>query len=194
MSQVATDCANPFVRATNRQLKLLLSDEATISGQAKDDHINHPKDTHKHHQDRPSTAPVVASYSFTHPFIKVTNLEHQLQTGHALFTPTLEDATSVDRRPRHRRAEVLHRARRRYLNRRFRVPAKLRPVLPWAAASAAIYTLVFANEQAVMQASVGHWWSFLVPVGIAFAVSYAHGHFTAAFWEAVGLKPNTERN
>lgn len=34
----------------------------------------------------------------------------------------------------------------------------------------------------------GTWWHVLIPIAIAFAVSYAHGAFTGLFWEMMGLK------
>jgi hypothetical protein len=35
----------------------------------------------------------------------------------------------------------------------------------------------------------GTWWHVLIPIAIAFAVSFAHGAFTGLFWEMMGLKP-----
>ena len=35
----------------------------------------------------------------------------------------------------------------------------------------------------------GTWWHVLLPILIAFAVSYVHGAFTGLFWELMGLKP-----
>lgn len=37
----------------------------------------------------------------------------------------------------------------------------------------------------------GQPWHVLVPILIAFALSFAHGAFTGLFWEAMGLKPAT---
>ena len=34
----------------------------------------------------------------------------------------------------------------------------------------------------------GHWTRALVPILIAFAMSYAHGAFTGRFWDSMGLK------
>jgi hypothetical protein len=34
-------------------------------------------------------------------------------------------------------------------------------------------------------------WNVLLPIVIAFAVSFAHGAFTGLFWEMMGLKPAT---
>jgi len=35
----------------------------------------------------------------------------------------------------------------------------------------------------------GNWWHVLVPILLAFAISYVHGAFTGLFWELMGLKP-----
>lgn len=35
----------------------------------------------------------------------------------------------------------------------------------------------------------GTWWHVLVPIAIAFVISFAHGAFTGLFWEVMGLKP-----
>ena len=35
----------------------------------------------------------------------------------------------------------------------------------------------------------GTWWHVLLPILLAFAVSYVHGAFTGLFWELMGLKP-----
>jgi len=35
----------------------------------------------------------------------------------------------------------------------------------------------------------GTWWHMLVPIAIAFAISYTHGAFTGLFWDAMGLRP-----
>lgn len=36
--------------------------------------------------------------------------------------------------------------------------------------------------------SEGHWYHALVPILIAFAISYTHGAFTGLFWDSMGLK------
>ncbi|GEM_PF-1283965 len=35
----------------------------------------------------------------------------------------------------------------------------------------------------------GTWWHVLLPILLAFAVSYVHGAFTGLFWELMGLRP-----
>lgn len=34
----------------------------------------------------------------------------------------------------------------------------------------------------------GHWYYVLIPIVIAFIMSYVHGAFTGLFWDTVGLK------
>jgi hypothetical protein len=48
-------------------------------------------------------------------------------------------------------------------------------------------------DAAACQALGGHlengiWWHVLIPILLAFAVSFAHGAFTGLFWDAMGLK------
>jgi ribose/xylose/arabinose/galactoside ABC-type transport system permease subunit len=35
----------------------------------------------------------------------------------------------------------------------------------------------------------GTWWHVLIPILLAFAISYVHGAFTGLFWNLMGLKP-----
>lgn len=78
--------------------------------------------------------------------------------------------------------------RRSFINRFRRNPQFWRAV--WLGLlSLGLYVALFAHEQTVLAWSVGRWWSFLVPLVIAFVFSFAHGAFTGAFWDAVGLKP-----
>lgn len=35
----------------------------------------------------------------------------------------------------------------------------------------------------------GQWWHVLIPILLAFAISFAHGAFTGLFWDVMGLKP-----
>jgi hypothetical protein len=55
-------------------------------------------------------------------------------------------------------------------------------------ASAALYALLFVFEQELLSFTHQGGWTFVVPVAIAFAVSYAHGGFTGAFWDWVGIR------
>jgi len=40
----------------------------------------------------------------------------------------------------------------------------------------------------------GTWWHVLVPILVAFAISFVHGDFTGLFWEMMGLKPASKSN
>ena len=54
--------------------------------------------------------------------------------------------------------------------------------------TAALYAALFVFERDVIEMSrQGHWY-FIVPIAIAFAVSYFHGGLTASFWDALGVK------
>lgn len=75
----------------------------------------------------------------------------------------------------------------------FRLPPRVGKALWTGAISIGLYILLFWNERAVLKLSVGHSWSFLVPVAIAFVFSFAHGAFTGAFWDAIGLKPKATK-
>ncbi|HZV55322.1 MAG TPA: hypothetical protein VFF82_10325 [Rhodocyclaceae bacterium] len=35
----------------------------------------------------------------------------------------------------------------------------------------------------------GTWWHVLIPILLAFAISFVHGAFTGLFWDLMGLKP-----
>jgi hypothetical protein len=35
----------------------------------------------------------------------------------------------------------------------------------------------------------GVWWHVLIPILLAFAISFVHGAFTGLFWDVMGLKP-----
>ena len=68
---------------------------------------------------------------------------------------------------------------------------KTRKAIAWGIVSGILYYLLFHNAHEVLVWSVKSWWSPLVPISIAFAISYAHGNFTGAFWEALGVKPKS---
>lgn len=38
----------------------------------------------------------------------------------------------------------------------------------------------------------GNRWNVLLPILIAFAISFVHGAFTGLFWDVMGLKPATQ--
>jgi hypothetical protein len=57
-------------------------------------------------------------------------------------------------------------------------------------ATAALYATLFLNERAVMAAFTRtDGWFPLLPVATAFVFSFAHGAFTAYFWDALGVRP-----
>jgi hypothetical protein len=58
----------------------------------------------------------------------------------------------------------------------------------FGATSAALYALLFAFEYEILALTEQGRWTFVVPLAIAFAVSYTHGGFTAAFWDWVGIR------
>lgn len=86
---------------------------------------------------------------------------------------------------------------RRFKPRRLRPPLRLPPrisrALWFGLLSIGLYLLLFYNERAALEWSVKYSWSFLVPIAIAFVFSFAHGAFTGAFWDAVGLKPKSTK-
>jgi len=52
----------------------------------------------------------------------------------------------------------------------------------------ALYAGLFWFEALMIEICRQGQWNFIVPITIAFAVSYFHGGFTASFWDAVGIK------
>lgn len=58
----------------------------------------------------------------------------------------------------------------------------------YGAASLALYVLLYLFEDALLTTSTLGGWYFLLPVAIAFGFSYAHGTFTAHFWDVLGFK------
>lgn len=51
-----------------------------------------------------------------------------------------------------------------------------------------LYTLLFLNQELVLEWSTRGKGYFVVPVAIAFVFSLAHGTFTSAFWDLLGVK------
>jgi hypothetical protein len=51
-----------------------------------------------------------------------------------------------------------------------------------------LYAFLFANEEKILAATSQGKWSFFIPLGIAFVFSFAHGAFTAEFWDVLGVK------
>ncbi len=52
----------------------------------------------------------------------------------------------------------------------------------------AIYVTLFSLEGHILNLTSQGKWSFVIPIGIAFTVSYFHGAFTSGFWDALGVK------
>ncbi len=64
----------------------------------------------------------------------------------------------------------------------------LPPLLGFGSLTAMLYFLLFYFEDEIVEITGKGGWSFLIPVAIAFAISYGHGNFTAAFWDWLGIK------
>lgn len=64
----------------------------------------------------------------------------------------------------------------------------LNPLLRFGSLTAVLYFALFYFETEVVEITSKGGWSFLIPVAIAFAVSYGHGNFTGAFWDWLGIK------
>lgn len=62
------------------------------------------------------------------------------------------------------------------------------PLLGFGSLTAILYFLLFYFETEIVELTSKGGWSFLLPIAIAFAVSYGHGNFTAAFWDWLGIK------
>ncbi|MEO5347734.1 MAG: hypothetical protein H7834_15350 [Magnetococcus sp. YQC-9] len=58
----------------------------------------------------------------------------------------------------------------------------------WGALSIALYAALLIFEKEVLAISSQGRWYFIVPVVIAFVFSFVHGHFTAEFWESLGIQ------
>ncbi len=110
-----------------------------------------------------------------------------------IMVDVLDRSGNADALARKYHPSVLRRARRRRFNRLLRLNPKIANAVSLGLLSAALYGLLFTYEREVLEMSVGRSWSFLVPASIALLFSFVHGGFTGAFWDAVGMKPNTVR-
>lgn len=108
------------------------------------------------------------------------------------FAPTAAMAHGVGQALR-RSQTSMRKFKPRRLKPLFRLPPQVGKALWTGLISVGLYLLLFFNERAVLEWSVNHSWSFLVPVVIAFIFSFAHGAFTGAFWDAVGMKPRSKK-
>ena len=65
---------------------------------------------------------------------------------------------------------------------------KIVKFLGFGVITAILYAILFINEEQILGlTSQGHW-SFVIPIAIAFAISFAHGSFTSEFWDVLGIK------
>jgi hypothetical protein len=61
-------------------------------------------------------------------------------------------------------------------------------LVAYGAITAVLYTLLFIFEDRILEVTGKGGWSFLIPMAIAFALSYTHGTFTASFWDLLGVR------
>lgn len=54
--------------------------------------------------------------------------------------------------------------------------------------SLGLYVILFHYEKAILDLARQARWMFIVPVAVAFLVSFVHGAFTSAFWDALGVR------
>lgn len=54
--------------------------------------------------------------------------------------------------------------------------------------TALLYAFLFVFEGPIMAFTRQGHWTFIVPIAIAFLVSYFHGAFTGGFWDVLGVK------
>jgi hypothetical protein len=58
----------------------------------------------------------------------------------------------------------------------------------YGAVTLVLYFLLYLFENQAMEYAAHGRWYFIVPIAIAFVFSYAHGSFTAHFWDVLGIK------
>jgi len=58
----------------------------------------------------------------------------------------------------------------------------------YGATTLTLYILLYLFEDEFLSLSTQGTWFFIVPVATAFVFSYAHGSFTAHFWDTLGIK------
>ena len=64
----------------------------------------------------------------------------------------------------------------------------LTSLLGFGGLAAVLFYLLFHFELEIVEITSKGGWSFLIPVAIAFAISYAHGNFTSVFWDWLGIR------
>lgn len=62
------------------------------------------------------------------------------------------------------------------------------PLLGFGGLTTVLYVVVFYFETEIVELTSKGGWSFLLPITVAFAISYGHGNFTALFWDWLGIK------
>lgn len=176
------ECRNPYVLAAHRQHKLMTGGRPLCGSASSDDGSARPSSPFK----RP----------FLNPFLNAAAAKYHLHTG----SPFMAKRAAVFHGVAANRGAVEVSRLFETIKKHLFAPLfwvwrnpKFKKVLSWGTLSLTLYALLFINAETVLAASIGHWWSPLVPVVIALVFSLAHGNFTSAFWEAVGLKPNTIR-
>lgn len=63
-----------------------------------------------------------------------------------------------------------------------------RKLLLWGLLSVGLYGLLWTFESEILALSAHGRWYFSVPIAIAFLFSFVHGHFTAEFWDSLGIQ------
>ena len=61
-------------------------------------------------------------------------------------------------------------------------------LVAYGTATGILYGLIFAFEDRLLEVTGKGGWSFVIPMAIAFTLSYTHGTFTASFWDFLGIK------
>ncbi|MCK5666362.1 MAG: hypothetical protein KAI17_22885 [Thiotrichaceae bacterium] len=60
--------------------------------------------------------------------------------------------------------------------------------------SALLYLLLYVFKDIIWSISGQGGWYFIVPISIAFIMSYIHGAFVNHFWDVLDIKPNPMRS
>lgn len=53
-----------------------------------------------------------------------------------------------------------------------------------------LYAALFLFEDSIVGSTREGHWAFVIPIALAFVVSYFHGAFTGGFWDALGIRAN----
>jgi hypothetical protein len=63
--------------------------------------------------------------------------------------------------------------------------------LVYGATSTLLYALLYVYEGPILKWTTRGKWYFILPVAIAFVLSFFHGGFTGYFWEVLGVRAKT---